>query len=488
MKQITRLVFILWFLSACTPKNGIDPANEAQTQESILQAATDAATQSPTSVPTMTATPTLNPTSTSTAIPEVAGYPDVPMPAEELFQTALDPYLSVLRLKVEQVQIGYLQQLSADGSPFMLALDESTGVPLLAAHPLETGEWFWEMATPKIVGRLVGLTVGGSVSQGDQAYATQREQYLDFTASEFGVIIPAGAFYDDNLVKYDGAKVFSDLAAENGQIYRIQELFWSTPGIDFPESLVGASQDDVAAYMDKRIRLSLKHVVPGQTQIVLTNEPFWEYQGYMGWDGDAATPGFPLYDAYGEHWIAEAYVRLFTIAAQELNLTPGVDFSIVGVNMPGIEVASDYATYCAEQVKLIKAEIAERLNIPIEQVSFDIGLQFHIGRSDLRGSDVVPEEAVHQDKLIEDLQALSNQTGTRLHLTEVDAYGTDEAIAQMYFDVIQAAKKSGVVEDVTFWASLSFAPPDDPWQNRLILPGFGKSLPYYSVLKALVAP
>lgn len=475
MKCFGFLLIALFLLIACgTPKT-------LATTQAVSPSRIETATF-------ISSTPTTPPSPTETVEPpQVPGFPGVPLPDERLIQSVTSVYAADVGITADQLQIAYRQISNAQGKPIIFMMHETTGVPLLIATQNEQDHWQWSEASLKSVGSIIGLPIGGQVGQGDLAYYNDKKTYLEAVRREFSIIVPAGAFWHENLIKYDGAREFSALAFRNEQTLRLQEFFWNQPDADYPKALIGASREQVAQFMDERIRSLLRYVKAGRTDIVLANEPFWEYKGNMGWQGDAATGNQPFYGAYGEKWIAEAYVRLFQIATQEFEVTPGKDFAVILVNLPGIEAPSQYTDYCINQVNKIRIEVAEHLNVPPEQVDFDLGLQFHIGGAESRVW-VLDESNVQQDLLIANLQDVAKRTGARLHITELDAYGTDDEIATKYYTVVRAAKMSGVVDDITFWAALSFAQPTDPWQNRIILPSYKHGAPYYAVLRALIEP
>ena len=324
--------------------------------------------------------------------------------------------------------------------------------------------------------------IGTTVDYGDREHTNPL--YLQTASDEFNVLVPAAAFRDPYIDKYNAPRYWTDFAQQNKMTLRIQQLFWQN---DVPASLDNASKEQVRAYMEERIRKLLPYVsktIP--SEIVLANEPFWEYQGKRGWQGEYG--GNPLYKAFGEGWITEGYVLLYQIAQKEFNLTPGKDFKIIGIIERGIDSPGARTDWVIQQVKKIKQDISTRLGIPYQQIPFDLGSEFHVGDAYKDRDITIPFSKINKEVFKQTFIRISEETGCRMHasdITELTMFtGNENAVAESYKAILEAAIESGVVYSADFWANLSFA-PDSPWQNDLILPGYKKGIVYKAVWDTL---
>ena len=216
--------------------------------------------------------------------------------------------------------------------------------------------------------------IGTMADYGNQYRRDPR--YLETIRSEFNLIVPAGSFHEKNLtLRTSEAKFWAEFAQEEGIPFQIKSMFWQG---DLPSSLNKAkvTKDEVKQYIEERIRTVLPYVSRKvSTIIVLANEPFWNYRGQRGWMGEYNQDWDrnPYYAAFGEGWIGEAYVALHNISTKEFNLVPGKDFTVIGLNVPGIESANPMTDFVIKQVTKIKMDISAKLGMPADSVPFDLG-------------------------------------------------------------------------------------------------------------------
>jgi hypothetical protein len=324
--------------------------------------------------------------------------------------------------------------------------------------------------------------IGTTADYGDPDWDTNIHQQT--VVNEFNQIVSSGAFMFQWMDKYPtAAPHWLDLAEKNNLAFEIKQIFWQGDE-PFTVNKESVNQESVKQFMIERIRKVLPYVskkVP--TQIVLANEPFWEYKGDRGWQGKYG--GSPFYQVYGEKWIAEAYSLLYQIAKDEFGLIVGKDFRVIGLNERGISTPSHQTDFVISQVNKIKQDISSKLRIPVEQVPFDLGTEFHFGETNKNRDITVKYSDVDKDIFKNTLIEINQQTGCPIFVTETsDLGGTEDDVAKAYSTLITAAIESGVVRGVEFWATFTFQ-SNPPWQCSLFLPGFEKGKVYNSVLNTL---
>jgi GH35 family endo-1,4-beta-xylanase len=126
-----------------------------------------------------------------------------------------------------------------------------------------------------------GIKIGTTV---DGAEDYKNAQYRSIVGRDFSLLMPAGTFMQSTFDKWGlgMATDFSQLAKDNNMTLRLQPLFWHQ---DVPANLKDASQKDIEAYMDKRIRTYLQFVQKGkQTQIDIVIEPFAWNKDKIRWE------------------------------------------------------------------------------------------------------------------------------------------------------------------------------------------------------------
>jgi len=323
-----------------------------------------------------------------------------------------------------------------------------------------------------------GLPIGTTVDLGDSDHTSNK--YIK-SAKEFGFIVPSGGFWEQYW-QFKGASTWTTFAKSNNSGLRIQQVIY--PNIDTPKDLK-SDKESVLSYIQMRNKKMIPYLsqMKGRNvQIVLVNEPFWINGSKMTWSGENGN-GNPLYSAFGKEWVTEAYVDLYnqTIAA---GLVPGKDFTIIGINQGGLESSGSNADFVISEINTIKKSISNRLNIPISEIPFDLGIQFHLGKRKGDRNAVLPLP-INVNAVVENFNNIYNQSGSAIHITEVDSIEDEMITAQGYHDLISAAKQSTAVADLNFWGTMSFPDASSSWQNPLVKSDYSRTISYYKVLQAL---
>jgi hypothetical protein len=253
----------------------------------------------------------------------------------------------------------------------------------------------------------------------------------------------------------------------------------------------GDSKAEVLRYIkyraEKYITQAVKLENAGiQVDIILANEPtFVDQNGKFRWQGDG-NRNYPPYSAFGKDWITEAYVVLYQTAIEK-GLTPGKDFKIIGINERGIELGGTRTEAVVTIVEQTKQALGNRLNIPWEQIPFDLGVEFHTGETYKDRDVTVPFDQIDYKKIVETLRLTQRRTKSSISITELDGYGNDKKIAEAYYTILRAAIDSGVVGDVNYWRALASANEAPQWRSGLFdIPAFSRTQQYYYATKALL--
>ena len=409
-------------------------------------------------------------------------------PDDQVLIFALNQFANAFQLTPEQSEkvkkgMQFVELKDKYGKTFVAAVTpdvpetkdfDETNIPLLIAEQGKNGEWEWRKSTLKDY----GIPIGFGISYGDPN--CNHSDYNETVDNEANFIVPMAEFRDPYHGTYGAEEHWVDVATKNGQTLRIQELFWHT---DTPTFLEGAGQQAVTEYIQSRIRALLPFVIKGQTEIVLANEPFWEFKGKRGWQGEYG--GNPLFTAFNKYWIAQGYVQLYNIAKNEFGLTPGVDFRIIGLIDQGSGLPGPRTNFMINQVNYTKQQIASQLGIPVESVQFDVGLGLHFGDQAQARTVTIPYSKVDGDKMKTNFISIQEKTGSRILISEMTEVGQEKDVALAYFNAIKAAKESGVIDSINFWQGLTW-PRNPVWQNNLFDQSFNKSAVYYMVSAALM--
>ena len=143
----------------------------------------------------------------------------------------------------------------------------------------------------------------------------------------------------------------------------------------------------------------------------------------------------------------------------------------MGINERGTETPGRRSEYFISRFNRVKGDIANRVRISVDQLSFEIGMQFHLGTQIAPNRDMtVPKDFIFDSgALANHLRNVAQATSSNLHATEVDEIENTEAEnAKLVSAFMDASVQSGVVRSISQWMPLSaFRLTDKFWQNHL---------------------
>lgn len=354
----------------------------------------------------------------------------------------------------------------------VLVRDSKTEEPMLVGDKEKTGEWSWRVAGLNDLTELFGISLGSMTDGGFNDLVP----VTDVMKQDFAFSTEAGTFFIKYFNNYGPPRAFSN-AAKLGIGLRVQEVF--RPQEDYGQVKdipnIG-SQKDAMDYLKKRsddilslVSIAKKGTNIGPMDVVLWNEPWWK---------DGQTPSdmndnLIRFMGGSENAIVESYVAFYKLA-REKNLAPGVDFNIIGINMPGLEIDSQYANTMTVKISAIKKKIAAKLQLDEKKLNFDIGIQFHLGQAQGERNITLPIP-LDSGALQTWLGKLNGLTGSRLHITEADFIGEKKDAALAYATLYRAACNSNSVDSMNFWSTFN---SKGDWQNPLLEPQKQKTDPF----------
>jgi hypothetical protein len=450
---------------------------------------TATASQTPTAEPTATIEP--SPTLVPTKSPEQV-LAEFKESAE--YKQGLQDYLNVMVLEEEQVvvtletkTINEVEYQFVVVSPDFSKLndDQKNNGLRYESCPLLI---FDEIGVRSVKIRdLAGGFIGTTASYGDKdsrTFAYQNRLY------DFGLVSLSAAFSNRYLNEHNNPDYWTGIVSSNKQELKIKAMYYPKDVRSAFENFSG-SQEELIEEADKHIKQRsrdilnyiVKYNMQGKTTIELANEVFGPYS-YVGADKN------PLFKAYGKDWISKAFIELYNTAIIDFNLVPGRDLIIVGINERDIEEPNSQVDYIIKEVKGIKEDIANNLGIPVEELSFDIGIEYHLGqRHGARNATLSLNKLTSENRnaLIEHLQRINSETGSRIHFSEVDAIGDEVEIANAYAELALIACDSGVVDSFVFFHALAKnrLDPNEDYQNPLFGDNFSNSISYYSFIASI---
>jgi len=238
--------------------------------------------------------------------------------------------------------------------------------------------------------------------------------------------------------------------------------------------------------------------------IILANEPFYNDEHGRrnpGWNSQ-----IPYYkDLGGTKWIENAYIILWEISqSDEFKFKPGVDFTIIGINglIPIKSNRTDpINTFYLDQAANIRQNIARRVGVSPEDLSFDLGFTYYIGDPAATITDPIPLNEVSDKDLVASQenafiqQVREKMKGSKLWLTEyaVNAKGGGFNQAAIAISNTLTPLISNI-EGFNLWMPLSLdhlgaEPQKYPqfFPNYIFgsYPNFDNEVPYYILLKAI---
>lgn len=382
-------------------------------------------------------------------------------------------------------------KVDREGRPYAQIVDkEDNGDTPLMITNMEKGEW--ANADPGGLASVKGKQIGISVAGGDK---TSGEAMYGKRVKMFNTLMPPAAFSELYMGQNGNPENWLKMAKDNGQHLIVHAAF----GKRVPEGVIADEQ--YATNRIESIFLALKKSGIKDFSMILANEPF--ICGYGGGNGkwNANNPYYK--DMGGKNWIRKAYNIVYT-TAQKYNLTPGVDFNIIGLNgaIPLQNGKSKKANeFYITNAKEIKEGIAQDLGVIPEEVNFDIGLNMYVGIPASSIDQPIPIEDVMDqatcENQIRDFTSYSNSLigpSTQYWLNEfaINA-GVDFDLATIVTDSLLTPLVKNL-EGVTFFNPLSKGHlGDDPSRADVIFPStlFGESpkftaeAPVYALNRAL---
>lgn len=469
-------------------------------------------TLTPTREPTHTSTLTPSPIPTETPIPTLQGFsfpvPDPFFSNPDIFDTSdgkspvyqLADAMSSSGLEItdEDVidQISFQELIDINGDAFAVAVYKFDPDSLQEGEILEgdvplavySQNGNWEEATIRNLSDKIHVLIGTTASFGDKN--AQGETYQYILENEFGLVSILGAFANRWIDQYNNPDYWTNVAAKNNQLMKVKAMYFHH---DFQYLFKDINnQDDLITAVNKHFQTRSRRILSyidkydmrGRAIIELANEPFED----LIW---VPIHKSPIQKAYGNDWITEAYINLYETAINEFNMVPGEDFIIIGVNERDIEIPGAQSAFVIGEVNKIKRDIANRLNIPEEELPFELGIEYHLGEKHGARDAALPLSYLtheYRQYIIEHLQNISNQTNSRIHFTEIDAIGEESDVARGYAELIQIAEESDVVDTFVFFQTLASdrLEPSSDWQNPLFKEKFDKGKVYYSLISRML--
>jgi hypothetical protein len=358
----------------------------------------------------------------------------------------------------------------------VFARDTQTGEIMLAGY-MENGEINWKIAGLKDLVETFEIKLG-SMTEG---VINDNIPVQEVVKQDFSFIVPSGTFYNKYWNEY-GPKWAFETARSLKTGLRIQQVYY--PQDDTTEALEKISTpDESRAYLRKRSKEILELIYKNRdvksVYVVLWNEPWWEVRGKWGWMENNLTKNL----GGTKEAIIESYVEFYN-QATEKGFTLGLDFNIIGINVPGLEKDSEYARYMLSEIASIKEQIAQKLASETDSINFDVGIQFHLGAT--QGTrDKTLAIPMNVADLQAHLQSVYEAVGSKIHLTEVDIIADENQSGESYAQLLRAVVYSKVVESVSFWSTFNSG---GDWQNPLLKyegTTFLRSAVYRQLKKAL---
>lgn len=239
--------------------------------------------------------------------------------------------------------------------------------------------------------------------------------------------------------------------------------------------------DQVLAIAERAAVLSGKEINEVDLEMVIGNEAFWESGGQLGWEKSPYLDAFQSEDANYPVWLVEAYVKTFSKLKDK-----GFSMDRVKLiyNDYGIESGGNKSKLVLPQLKLVKAEIAKRLGITVEEVMLYVGMQSHFNLPGMEEGDKINSSIIELPIFTQNMRDFAQAIGPVMH-TEI--YQTVGTIAQKAANIValtEACEQVGpqVCEGVTFYGMMRVENQD--WQI-LFDQEFKNTTAYWELLKTL---
>lgn len=464
----------------------IEPDMVAQAAGLPSQKTPDNQKQPAPSVPMIEVTDT---TGSKISVPDILtmakdskNYPEV----ATLVNKTIEQYAKAIGIKPEDVgNLTPTLQIGADGKQYVLFSDKN-GNNLLIGWQTENKTWNWDMLTAKYSENLNHFSVGTSIDGYEGAINNQT--YRNTAGEFFSSLYLGGEIVPKNIQSggWNAGIDAKQLAASNNQILYLHPGFYLAAETN---DIKKGSVDTIKTYVDARIDklLDLVDTTSGKpTFLNFVNEASWDYNGNVGLfdDKDPNTPN-PFLRAYGKDWVSELYVKIYN-KAKDRNILVGKDLILID-NEAGMYFKGKKVDLMTSYLLKQKQLIANKLNIPINQVNLGVGIEMHMSPNP-DGSNYfkIPTD----QEFLDALNQLS-QVG-EIHITEADVKGVshDEEIKYL-LHFMQLARQSGKVRGMDFFETFRFGTPYDkssPFENGpngLFNQDFTPTQSYYNLLKLL---
>lgn len=388
----TCLLLLILLLSACAARPIEPPVSTATPLPGATTTATNTATPAPSMTPTTPPSPTvtLSPTVTPISMLEVGNLtvPDPRHTVPEMFDpqkpdAPISRYVHALKsagieITVEQVvqELQFQQLEDQDDYSSVVALT-ADGTPLLFAEKDQDGEWKpWSMDTLKPLFERIGILTGALVNTSEPY---QNPSYQARLANNFHIVLPDGDFYQDTIDRLGAGKAAAQqaVALRNHQILYIHAGFFRYD----QKYLENQTLDQRLTKLRNRAKtvLGFAKRVDGKTQtqptiVNIFNEPFGRYISESSGEDIATWKVESIaQQTWGADTLIESYV-LFYNEAQIQGLRVGEDVLFVFTEY-GVNTDNPKTHLALRELDRARKEIAERLNLPIEQVQFGVSLE-----------------------------------------------------------------------------------------------------------------
>ncbi|PIY69446.1 hypothetical protein COY90_00620 [Candidatus Roizmanbacteria bacterium CG_4_10_14_0_8_um_filter_39_9] len=229
------------------------------------------------------------------------GISGVPQMSEQMAQALSNDaeYLSAMGIKPEQVKMVYQSMKDVNGDPFMVAIDQTTGVPRAIGTQGTGGEWVWNSLLLDDAGQKAGLDMGAYFAENNPAVLKAIKENFNMGTIWVGMSYsqPERGKFDDTSLKYYG-----EIAKQNKIETMAMPLIWQE---DVPKWITEGnfSKEELTEIMQTHIKtLMKKH--PEITNWVVVNEPY--------------APPYITNDIFHKT-ISEDYIQLAFEAAREAN-------------------------------------------------------------------------------------------------------------------------------------------------------------------------
>lgn len=392
-------------------------------------------TGAPTAIPTatMTTTPTITPTAV-TYLPGLST--KVPEPSDVFIEQGVNAnYLNVMGLTRDQVVLSYMEFTGIDGQPYVVMVDDSTGVPLAVYT-----EDKWQKTTLKFFGKQLGIAMGTDTC----AIEIVDEQVLQVMSEFDRATIQVGNEWESNEPTQGNYNM--DYTQQIERVVNYLKEVGITEIVAHPLTTAGHAswidesytKDELREIMKSRVKFFIDNN-PEANYIVVVNEPYV-------WD---SRPNDVYYKVWGNSY---DYV------------------------LDAFQMARDYAKEKNRDIKLIYNDsdnhyvdgITSSISREIVSMLHEkglvdyVGMQMHIGEWRPGAFDELmvpqmPAEIEFYKKLGVPvlITELSYQPDSNYYLSDstfsMPPVEFEKRLSHVFGEIFRIAIESGNVQGITFW-------------------------------------